>query len=249
MKNLQFYLTPAAGKKLIAMGVAKRPDVQEALKKDRIVVIGGTTNVYVANALLAEIGSDERVGFPEFHRGVVVPAGAKIENAPFRGDLVIDHGKASFEPDLAAVCESLKDGDIIFKGANALYLPTMTAGVLIGHMMTGGTVMEATKAVISRRAKLIMPVGVEKRVDRPLNELMELCNEPGSSGLRLFSAPGEVFTEIEAAMVLCGSELDIVGAGGVNGAEGGVYFDARGGDLDALQEIIKEISGEEKVTV
>ena len=247
--NHQFYLTPAAGKMLIAMGIARRPDVREALKDAKILVIGGTTNAYVANALLAEIGSDERVGFPEFHRGIVIPRGAKAEKAEFRGDLLIDRGTASFTDDLAAACESLKAGDIVFKGANALYLPTMTAGVLIGHMVTGGTVIEATKAVISRRAKLIMPVGVEKRVDRPLNELMELCNEPGGSGLRLFQAPGEVFTEIEAAMILTGSELEIVAAGGVNGAEGGVYFDARGGDLDALKEIVREVSGEEHVRV
>ena len=59
MKTIQFYLTPAAGKKLIAKGIASLPEVREALKNGTILIIGGTTNAEVAYELLSTAGGAE----------------------------------------------------------------------------------------------------------------------------------------------------------------------------------------------
>ena len=249
MKSAQYFLTPAAGKRLIAKAVVKRPDVQEALKSATVLVIGGTTNVFVANALLEEVGAAPDVTFPAFHRGVAVPPGAKLQPAEPVGDLVIEKGVPRFEAQdqLPFICAKLKSGDVIFKGANALNLKNHTAAVLLGNVDNGGTVLEATHAVVSRRAKLILPVGVEKRVDAPLDELMALVNDPEASGLRLYKAPGEAFTELDAIKLLTGADAAIVASGAVNGGEGGVYLQISGGDEDKVRELIREVSKEPKV--
>ena len=56
MKNIQIFLTPAAGKRLIAKAIAAREDVQDAVMNHTVVVIKGTTNAYLAEELLAGIG-------------------------------------------------------------------------------------------------------------------------------------------------------------------------------------------------
>lgn len=249
MKSTQYFLTPAAGKKLIAKAVVSRPDVQKALKDATVLVIGGTTNVFVANALLEVVGAEPCVTFPAFHRGVALPPGAKLQKAEQLGDLVIEKGVPRFSaPDkLSEVCSTLKSGDIIFKGANALHLSTRTAAVLLGNTENGGTVVEASKAVLSRRAKLILPVGVEKRVEAPLHELEALVNDPEAAGLRLFKAPGEAFTELDAITLLTGAKAEIIASGAVNGGEGGVYLQVTGGDQEKIREIIREVSKEKSV--
>ncbi len=249
MKSAQYFLTPAAGKALIAKALVQHPDIREALKSATVFVIGGTTNAYVANAFLEALGADPCVTFPRFHRGVAVPPGAKLLQEEQLGDLLIERGVPRFTApqDLPEVCKTLKAGDIILKGANALHLATRTAAVLLGNTENGGTVLEASKAVVSRRAKLLLPVGVEKRVDTDLSELQALVNDPEASGLRLFKAPGEAFTELDAIKLLTGAEAKIIASGAVNGGEGGVYLQICGGDPDKVREIIREVSKEKKV--
>jgi len=45
-------LTPSESKRLIAKAVKEMPEVKRALKKGRIIIIGGTTNAYVAEEIL-----------------------------------------------------------------------------------------------------------------------------------------------------------------------------------------------------
>ena len=249
MKSTQYFLTPAAGKALIAKALVCRPDIREALKNGTILVIGGTTNAFAANELLKAVGADPCVTFPRFHRGVAVPPGAKLQQAEQLGDLLLEHGVPRFSaPDqLPEVCKTLRAGDIILKGANALNLADKTAAILLGNAETGGTIMEAARAVFARRAKLILPVGVEKRVDAPLDELEALVNDPEASGLRLCRAPGEAFTELDAIRLLTGAEARIIASGAVNGGEGGVYLQISGGDPETVRALIREVSKEKNV--
>ena len=249
MKSTQYFITPAAGKALIAKALVQREDVQNALKNGTILVIGGTTNAFAANELLKAVGEEPCVAFPAFHRGVAVPPGAKLQKADQLGDLVIEKGAARFEAQdrLPEICTKLKAGDIILKGANALNLADKTAAILLGNAETGGTIMEAARAVFARRAKLILPVGVEKRVDAPLDELEALVNDPEASGLRLCRAPGEAFTELDAIRLLTGAEARIIASGAVNGGEGGVYLQISGGDPETIRALIREVSKEKNV--
>ena len=249
MKSMQFQLTPAAGKRLIAMAVVQREDVKRALAEGKVFVIGGTGDAFVANELLKAVGEEPRVTFPAFHRGVVVAPGAKLQKAEQLGDLLIDHGKVCFtdQEALPEVCAGLGRGDVVFKGANAVHLATRKAAILTGNPKAGGTIHEASGAVYARRAKLILPVGVEKRVERPVAELEDLVNDPEAEGLRLTAAPGEAFTELDAVRLLTGCEAEVIASGGVNGAEGCVYLQAWGGDLEKLAALVKEVAGEPRV--
>jgi hypothetical protein len=40
---IQYMLTPAAGKRLIGIGMAAHPAIKQALKKGTIVIVAGTT--------------------------------------------------------------------------------------------------------------------------------------------------------------------------------------------------------------
>ena len=100
---------------------------------------------------------------------------------------------------------------------------------MIGHPKAG-TIGLALPAVVGRRVKLIIPVGVEKRVNGDLDALAEKLNEPGAGGYRLMPVVGEVFTEIDALHALTGAEVDLIAAGGVCGAEGSVWLAVSGNE-------------------
>ena len=84
------------------------------------------------------------------------------------------------------------------------------------------------QAVIGRRVRLIVPVGLEKRINGNLDELAAKLNAPGANGLRLLPIPGQVFTEIDALAQLTGAAAELFAAGGVCGAEGGVWLAVNG---------------------
>jgi hypothetical protein len=95
----QYPLTPAAGKRLIAKGVAAHPWVTEVLRTGRLVIVAGTTNGYVAEEILGNLG--QAVGFDKRHffRGLTLApaqiaamAGQPADGGKFPGDVVIDKG-------------------------------------------------------------------------------------------------------------------------------------------------------------
>ena len=143
------------------------------------------------------------------------------------------------------VAENLKEGDIIVKGGNALDLKHRRAAVLIGNP-TGGTIFLALQAAIGKRVRLIMPIGLEKRVTGDLNEIARKVNAPGSNGLRLMPAPGEVFTELEAVSLLTGAEAQLIAAGGISGAEGCIYLSVSGTPEaeQKAEQLLKSVVGE-----
>ena len=148
------------------------------------------------------------------------------------------------------VVDKLKEGDVILKGANAVDLARKQAGILIGHPK-GGTTIAALQAVVGRRVRLILPVGLEKRVSSGLNELAAMLNRPGARGARLLPVPGEILTEIEALAMLTGVKADLVAAGGVGGAEGAVWL-AISGSPDqekAAMALIQSVAHEPSFTL
>jgi hypothetical protein len=241
-----YVITPAAGKRLIARAVAARPDVLATARRAAVVVIAGTTNGYVAEELLAALGSDERIPRRGFRRGVTVPPGYRPGDAgPFPGDLVIVNGQVRRGATIFDVADELAEGDIIVKGANALDLKRRRAAVLIGDPK-GGTAMAAMQAVVGRRVRMLVPVGLEKRVASDLVELAAELDAPGSSGPRLLPLVGEVITEIEALAILTGASATLVASGGVGGAEGAVWLGVAGTDeqMGAADVILRAVGSE-----
>jgi hypothetical protein len=242
---------------LIGKAVVRHPAVQSALQGGTIVVVAGTTNGYVAEELLALLGQSGGFRRQWFFRGVTLPSFVKMDEtgrlpdeSRFPGDVVISKGKWAKGQTLFDAVDNLKEGDVILKGANAVDLARKQAGILIGHPK-GGTTIAALQAVVGRRVRLIVPVGLEKRVSSGLNELAAILNQPGARGARLLPVPGEILTEIEALAILAGVRAELVAAGGVGGAEGAVWLAVSGSpDQErAAMTLIQSVANERPFTL
>ena len=256
-KTIQRPLTPAAGKRLIAKAVSRRTDVLSLLEKGRLVILGGTTNGYVAEEILRAIGQENGFDRKRFFRGVTLPphmpttdTGRLHDDGPFPGDVVIVDGKWESGVTIYDMVDDLRAGDMIIKGANAVDLHSGRAAIYIGDPKAG-TAGVALQAVVGRRVRLLLPVGLEKRVAGDLDRLSALVNSPNATGPRLLAVSGEVFTELEAIAALTGAEAALVAGGGVCGAEGSVWLAVSGTDaaLDTARRLFSEISPEPNFTL
>ncbi len=230
----QFLLTPQAGKRLIGRTLASHPVIIKALKNGTVVIVAGTTNGYVAEEILKIHKIADDFSREHFFRGLTLPPSKKVslegrleDEIKFPGDVVINRGLWKRGKTIADVIDSLKEGDVILKGANALDLTRKQAAILIGHPKAG-TIGLAIPAIVGRRVKLIIPVGLEKRIDGDLNALAEMLNTPGACGYRLLPVNGEVFTEIDALTALTAASVKLIAAGGICGAEGGCWIAVTG---------------------
>lgn len=243
----QYLITPAAGKRLIALALANHPIIKDVVKTKTLVIIAGTTNGYVAEEILSDIGQLDGFSRKRFFRGLVLPPGQPVtetgrmpDESQFPGDVVIKNGVWQKGATIFDVVDDLKEGDVILKGANALNLSRRQAAIFIGDPH-GGTIGSSLQAVVGRRVRLIHPVGLEKRVLGDLNELAQRLNAPGSEGPRFMPTIGEVFTEIEAVSLLTGANAEHIAGGGVNGAEGSVWL-VVSGDEEQIASIDKLLS-------
>ncbi|MBM3493596.1 MAG: hypothetical protein FJX72_04630 [Armatimonadetes bacterium] len=243
-----YVITPSAGKRLIGKATAQHPAVMAALASGTVVIVAGTTNGYVAEEVLRSIGDASDFSRRRFYRGITLPPSGPRSggsDAPFPGDVVIVEGRRLTGKTIFDVVDGLGEGDVIVKGANALDLTSRRAAVMIGDPK-GGTAAAAMQAVVGRRARLIVPVGLEKRVEADLDDLAVRLDSPGSSGPRLLPLIGEVVTEIEALELLTGASADVVAGGGIGGAEGCVWLGVEGTSeqMRAADELLSEVGSE-----
>jgi hypothetical protein len=248
----QFVVTPSAGKRLIAKALASHPAVLDAVKNGTVVIIAGTTNGYVAEEILKSLGVAEGFSRKRFFRGITLPPGSAVtsegrlsDESKFPGDVVITKGEWRKGKTIVDVVDELKEGDVILKGANALDLQRKQAAILIGHPKAG-TIVVALQAVLGRRVRIIIPVGLEKRVCGDLCCLAERVNLPGAGGYRLFPVPGQVFTELEAVQLLTGATAELIAAGGVCGAEGSCWLAISGNkeQEEAAEKLLASVVSE-----
>ena len=248
----QFVVTPSAGKRLIAKALAADENVLNALKQGTVVIVAGTTNGYVAEEILKVIGVSNGLSKKRFFRGITLPPdqavtseGRLADESKFPGDVVITRGVWQKGKTIFEVVDDLKEGDVIIKGANAVDLQRKQAALLIGHPKAG-TVGVALQAVAGRRVKLIIAVGLEKRVNDDLCCLAEKVNTPGAGGYRLLPVPGKVFTEIEAIHLLTGATAEIIACGGVCGAEGACWLAVSGTEAqeEAAEKLFQSVAAE-----
>ncbi|BAW31446.1 MAG: hypothetical protein H5T40_07845 [Methanobacteriales archaeon] len=250
----QFFITPSAGKRLIAHGILEHPDIKRVLNHGILTIIAGTTNGYIAEELLKSIGEDD-FRHDGFFRGITVPPSfnhEKIEKMreSFPGDIIIRDGQWEPGKTIFDVLNEIGKGDVILKGANALNIKKRKAAIYIGHP-EGGTIVASLQAVVGRRAKLIIPVGLEKRVPGDLDKIAAKLNSLEAKGPRMLPVVGEIFTEIEAIKVLSGANAELVAAGGVSGAEGGVWLLVSGSkeEVQKAEKIIDSVSREPPYTI
>jgi len=226
----QTYLTPAAGKRLIAKAIVSQASFQTTLASATIVIVAGTTNGLIAEEVLTQTAQAAKFSRQHFFRGITMPrsapmtdTGRRADTSAFPGDVVLIKGQWQQGQTIFDVVDTLKEGDLIIKGANAIDPVHKRAAILIGHP-EGGTILAALRAVTGRRVRLLIAAGLEKRIYGDLDALALRINTPGSQGPRLLPVPGEVITEIEAINILTGACAELVASGGVCGAEGTVWL-------------------------
>ncbi len=240
----QFCVTTAMGKRLIGKGMVQQPDIQRVLQGGTLVIIAGTTNGYVAEEILKELGQAQGFSRVGFRRGMVMPPGVQAPEHEFPGDVVIRDGIWQRGQTIFDVAEDLKPGDVVLKGGSAFDAWGQSA-VFVANPQ-GGTVLAAVTAVIGRRVRLIVPIGLEKRVFEDVHVLAKASNAPDAEGPRLCPMPGEVFTELDAIGLLTGAEAWLIGGGGVYGAEGAAWLGIDGDreEVRAATELIQSVADE-----
>lgn len=248
----QYNVSIAAGKRMIAKAIIKLPQIEQALSENTIAIIAGTTNSYVAEELLEHIGQKKGFNRKNFYRGITLPAnfsqnhmGRIADAEKFSGDVVIIKGQWKKGLTIFDVIDSLKPGDIIVKGANAVNLVDRDAAVLIGHPQAG-TIGAAIQAVIGRRIELLLPIGLEKRISGNIHHIAAKINSKQASGPRYFPVNGTIVTELEAISFLSGCEAELIASGGVSGAEGSYRIGVTGTEtqLETTDRLIRDIVNE-----
>ncbi|MGC9453368.1 MAG: hypothetical protein ACP5HU_00745 [Phycisphaerae bacterium] len=240
----QYVITPAAGKRLIAKALAEHPQVTAALRSGTLAIVAGTTNAYVAQEVLATLGEADGFSAKGFRRGVVCPPHVKADGGEFAGDVIIRDGKWLKGKQIFDVADDLGPDDLILKGANALD-PRGRPAVLIGHPQAG-TAGAVIAAVAGRGTKLIVPVGLEKRIFEDVDSLAAEIDPGRGEGPGLLPLPGEAFTEFEAVELLTGACLRLLAAGGVHGAEGALWVGVEGTEqqISAADALLREVGKE-----
>jgi hypothetical protein len=237
------FLTVSEGKRLIARGVARHPLIEAVRSEGKIAVAKGTTNAYVVEELLGT-----PIHKPHYCTGTSQPRKARRADVANKlEDLVLEGGKRVEGLSATEAIDEMGPGDVFVKGANALNYLEGVAGVLIGHP-TGGTVGAAIGRLVARRIQLVIPVGLEKEVPVRITEAAWALSQAGAGGKgpTLWPVHGEIVTEIDALEILTGVRAVPIGAGGINGGEGGVWLALWGTErqLAAADELIDAITGE-----
>lgn len=250
-------LTVAESKRLIGKAVAQMPIVKDALANGMVIVIKGTTNAYVAEEI-----AGGKANHAAFVTGRIEPEkGTKyLPKTQPVNHLILEKGKV-VDITLADAAKKLKAGDVVIKGANALDYKNKLAAVNILDPM-GGTTGITMPIIVARKAHLVIPVGLEKLVATDIVDLtlkmrepMETLSSPPGSSKALFPGynipsmwilTGDIVTELEAIKILTGATAFQASAGGISGAEGGVWLVFRGtrDQVKKALELTKSIQGE-----
>jgi hypothetical protein len=249
-------LTVAESKRLIGKAVAQMPIVKNALANGMVIIIKGSTNSYVAEEI-----TGNKADHAAFVTGRIEPEkGAKnlpqVKPIPH---LILEKGKVVDIP-LPDAAKKLKAGDVVMKGANALdYKNKMAATNILDP--SGGTLGATFPFVVARKVHLVIPVGLEKLVAGDLVDMTLKMREPmeslpaptgPASAFPGYNVPsmwlltGEIVTELEAIKILTGATAFQASAGGISGAEGGVWLVFRGtpDQVKKALELVKSIQGE-----
>jgi len=254
-------LTVAESKRLIGKAVAQMPIVKNALANGMVIIIKGTTNAYVAEEI-----TGNKADHAAFVTGRIEPEkGAKyLPQVKPVNHLILEKGKV-VDIALPDAVKKLKAGDVVIKGANALDYKNKIAAVDILDP-SGGTTGITMPFIVARKAYFVIPIGLEKLVAGDVVDLTLKMREPVESlpapaGVSPSAFPGytipsmwlltgEIVTELEAIKILTGATAFQSSAGGVSGAEGGVWLVFRGtrDQVTKALELTKSVQGEPPYT-
>lgn len=224
-------LTPAESKRLIAKAVKEMPEVKRALKKGRIIIIGGTTNAYVAEEITGKKVDKFWFAAGRITNGKLGANEADKRVLPF----VLKDGKVvDISP--GTMLQEFTADDVYIKGANAVDTYGY-AGILMSSDK-GGTIGAAMGILNTRGSRLIIPVGLEKLIPS-VPGAAKKCGQgkikyaTGDKVGMMVLTNANVVTEIQAIGILFGKSgvgATHVASGGVADSEGAVVLILEGPD-------------------
>ncbi len=240
--KIQITLTVAEAKRIIALGICKRIDVQKALSKGKVLLKGGTTVSAIAEELT---GHPLRIGGRITPRGTmntlrrvdnahcILIEGKNIENV----DATIDEIVAGFGRD-----------DIIIASANAIDKngdAAMMAAAPLGHIPG-----KAVAGFMTQGSKVIIASGLEKLIPGTIRDAVlaagrTTIDKSFGAAVGLIPIFGELVTEREALMELANVNVTVIGAGGIEGAEGATTLVVEGeeADVENIFNLVTNIKG------
>ena len=231
----QITVTVAEGKRLIAEAISQRADVQGALAAGRILLKGGTTVSAVLERLAGEM---LRIS------GRISPRGAKAAARREGGahSAVLEHGQLkNIDTCFSEVVQSLGKADIAVIGANAID-SAGRAALMFGSPL-GGMPGCGLAGLMAQGCKIIIACGLEKLIPTSIDSAVRAAGMRSmdwSMGMAVGLAPiiGELVTEPDAIGLLADVECCVIGAGGIDGAEGALTMVVAGEEAE-IEKIVK----------
>lgn len=239
---IQFTLTVPEGKRLIAEGIVRLPEIKEALESAKILLKGGTTVSAISEKL---VGKKLRIS------GRVSPLGTKgsrrEEKIP-HSILIENHKLYTVDDKLEETVKSMGPKDICLISANAIDSEG-NAAMMAGAPL-GGKPGIIISGLMAEGINIIIPAGLEKLIPGKIHRAVKAAGRKKPDiamgmAVGLIPLAGQVFTELDAIKVISGLDAIVIGRGGINGAEGATVFSVEGTEkeCEVLIEIIKSIKG------
>lgn len=234
-----FVLTPPEGKRLIAKGVAARPEVRRVLEAGRLLLKGGST----VSAL-----AEELTGQPLRLIGRVCPEGLRASRRwPASPHVLLVEGGRWHNADgcVEEVIGSLGSEDLVVVSPN-LFDTEGRAAMMVGSRH-GGTLARYLPILASEGVPMLLPAGLDKLSPQSVPDALAACGRPTftlTQGMAVGLVPlhGRLFTELDALETLAGIKATVIGRGGIQGAEGSTVF-AVDGPADQVETIWRLVGG------
>ena len=239
MERIQFYLTVPEGKWFIAHGIAQMPQVRAALEYGKVMFKGGTT-VSAVSELLA--GHPLRISGRLTSRGSV--AAKKTNDSP-HGILYEKGNIQNVDSCFHTALLEFSPDDVMIIGANIIDAQG-GAAMLAGRAFGGDFGMPVSAASIAG-FHVIVAAGLEKLIPGSVWDSIRLARLNGvdrSRGMAcgLFPVIGTVVTELTAVRLISDVQVQLIGRGGVHGAEGGSLLQAWGTseEIHRLEDVLNQ---------
>jgi len=252
-------LTPNEGKKLISKAVIGMESIKDALKNGLLVIHPSSTTSF----LFEEITGRKPEGV--WLRGAITRKGLCLSYERMQVEKMlksqqIDREKALCpwvfqkgeiqEVGLVEILEEMGPRDVYVKAGNAVD-PEGRVGILFARP-GAGTTGEVIKKQKKKLFEIVLPIGLEKLINIPVNLASQYCKLGQIEWARgiptgLMPIEGTVITEIEGLKRMFDVEAKLVSAGGLEGAEGSIVLALEGVEkqIVALREMLKEVEGAE----
>ncbi|WZL72552.1 AroM family protein [Clostridiaceae bacterium 35-E11] len=244
MKKIQVTLLVEESKELIARAVVHHREVKKSLESGRVVLKGGTTVSKISEKIT---GKPLRICGRITERGTVSSLYQKDD--PHTLLIEKNHIK-NIDAILSQEFSKLTQDDMVIISANAI--DSFGNAAIMAGSPGGGSIGNNMSFLYTEGVKVIIPVGLEKLIPGNINDIIKNTSRKGKDlsygmSVGLFPVFGEIITEIEAIKQLSKVTCQVIGAGGLDKANGSVTLEIWGQEQEVhnILEIIKDIKTSE----